>query len=458
MKRFTLISLFVVIAVMIVAVFPAAAQLGDTDVSSFTVQNVSDDTATVSVTFIAEDGSTYVPTQLDGETPTAVPNPFTLSAGASQQVYVPSIPVSELPSGRYAVVISADFQVVAQAGVAGTGSLRFSGSYVGFSGGDTTTYIPSIAYNLAGWYSMISVQNVGADPADITVTLNCVNGATGTLSEADVPSMASVTWALKNEIPTGFTASTVCDGSAVVDGGGMEVVAVNNQNKPATGATNTFEAAAQGADVLYVPSLSNDFSGWNSALTIQKLGAGPTTVTVSYDDGDPDDTCNLTDAAPSCKLYMPNVHNQVGRFSAIIESDNAMQLLAVAGSTKAADGWSGATSAVAGGSETVAVPNVSKNYYGWKSAVNCQNVGGVSTTLNVAYSGYAGDAYDTASLGVGESVQIQVFSESFLPDGWQGGATITAESGAEVACTVGNSRAGGTPSGDWTSQYNAYNK
>jgi hypothetical protein len=382
-----------------------------------------------------------------------------LADGASQQVYVPNVP--GLASGRYSVMISSNAQVVAQAGVAGTGTTRFSGSYVGFASGAQTAYIPSIAFNSFGWYSMITVQNIGSDVTDVTVAFSCLDGTTGTLSETDVPAYASVTWALKDVTPSGFTSSTECDGSAVVTSTAQPVVAVNNQNKPTTGATNTFEAASVGGDTLYVPQLSNDFFGWNSALTIRKLNAGSTTVTISYDDGDPNDTCNLTDAAPTCKLYMPNFHNQDGRFAATITSTGGMPLLAVAGSTKASAGWSGGTSAALAGSGEVAIPNVSKAYYGWKSAINCQNVGSVGTSMNVSYSGYEGDAYNTASVPAGGSVQIQVFNETFLPSSWQGGATVTANaSGGEIVCTVGNSNPDKALDlqGDWTSQYNAYNK
>lgn len=460
MKRVRLLSVLTLLATLLLVVVPVSAQLGDTDVSSFTVQNVHGSEVTVNVRFIAEDGTSYTPDELNA-TGTLL-NPFTLADGASQQVYVPDIPATQLPPGRYAVEISASGAIVAQAGVAGTGTIRFSGSYVGFSTGSTTTYLPSIAFNFAGWYSMISVQNLGEDPADVTVSITCADGTTGTLTRDDIPAKASYTWALKSVTPTGFTGSTVCDGSAEITSD-QPIVAVNNQNKPNTGATNTFEGAAAGADTIYVPSLSNSYSGWNSALTIRKLGAGSTTVTVSYDDGDPDDVFTLTDARPSQKLYMPDYHDQTGRFGATITSSGGMELLAVVGTTKASEGWSGATSGVLAGtgSNAVAIPNVSKNYYGWISAINCQNVGSVATTLNVQYAGYAANAYDTPSFSPGGSTQILVFNESFLPDGFQGGATITANAtGAEIACTVGNSnpnRAATTP-GDWTSQYNAYNK
>ncbi|MBU0512074.1 MAG: hypothetical protein KKD28_00390 [Chloroflexi bacterium] len=460
MKKTKVLSIFLALALLLVAVIPASAQLGDTDVSSFTVQNVSGGSTDVTVTFYAEDGTPYTPTQLDADG--LIANPFTLADGASQQVYVPSIPEAQLPSGRYAVVISSTGQVVAQAGVAGTGSIRFSGSYIGFSAGASPTYLPSVAFNFASWYSMISVQNLGTSAADVVVTITCADGNVGTLTQNGVPANASYTWALKNTTPTGFTASTQCDGSAEITAN-QPIVAVNNQNKPTTGATNTFEGAPTGAGTIYIPSLSNDFAGWNSALTIRKLSAGTTTVTVVYNDGDPNDVFDLTDASPSKKLYMPTDHVAAGRFGATITASGGGQLLAVVGTTKG--GWSGATSGVLDGSSSgeVAIPNVAKAYGGWKSAINCQNVGATATTLHVEYAGYAANAYDTiTSLNAGDSVQIAVFNEAFLPNtGWQGGATITANAaGALIACTVGNSNPdkAATNPGDWTSQYNAYNK
>jgi len=128
MKRFTLASLLVILAVLLVAVFPAAAQLGDTDVSSFTVQNVGADDASVSIVFVEEDGDQIVPTELSG----GQTNPFTLGVGESFEVYVPGIPDTQLPSGRYSVVISADQQIVAIANLIGQGTINFNGRVINF--------------------------------------------------------------------------------------------------------------------------------------------------------------------------------------------------------------------------------------------------------------------------------------------------------------------------------------
>ena len=454
MKYIKYISVLVLLIVMAAVAVPVSAQLGDTDTSSFTVQNVSGGTANITVVFYAENGTTYQPADLGGGTT----NPFALADGASKQIVVSNIPVAQLPSGRYSVVISSDALVVAQAGLAGSGTRHFNGSYISSTIGATTVYIPSVAYNFYGWYGMITVQNLGSSPANVTVTFNCLGGGTGTLTQNGIPSMASYTWALKDVVPTGFTTGTICDGSAVVTSG-QAIAAVNNQNQPSTGATNTFEGAISGGNPLYAPNVSNNYFGWNSNLTIMKLSAGNTTVTVSYSDGDPDDICNLTDAAPACKLYQPSYHSVAGRYGATINATGGAQLLAIAASTKGA--WSGATAAVSSGTAAVAIPNVSKASYGWNSAINCQVIGGGATTLHVSYAGYEGSAYNTASLNIGDSIQIQVFSESLLPASWTGGATITANNAsADIACTVGNSNAEKSAlfPGDWTSQYNAYNK
>ncbi len=326
MKHMRFLGILITLVVVFVSVIPVSAQLGDTDTSTFTVQNVSGGSADVTVTFFNEAGTSFVPTDLGSGTT----NPFTLADGASKQVNVALIPLAQLPSGRYSLVITSTAQVIAQAGLAGSGTRRFGGAYSAFATGATTVYIPSAAFNYFGWYSMISVQNLGTLPADVTVTITCTTGTTGTLTQLDIPSMSSYTWALKNVTPTGFTGATVCDGSAIVTSD-QNVVAVNNQNNPSTGATNTFEASYSGGNPVYVPSLSKNYFGWNSNLTIAKLDAGDTTVTVSYSDGDADDICNLTDAVPFCKLLQSSTHGPAGRYSATITASPSRQLMAIVG-------------------------------------------------------------------------------------------------------------------------------
>jgi len=451
-------AIMALIMIFVLAV-PVSAQLGDTDVSSITIQNVSSVNATVTVTFVSESGFVYTPTQLDNLTPTAFPNPFTLVPNQSRQIYVPNVPAAQLPTGRYSVVISSTEQVVAVAGVAGMGTRRFSGSYSGFSAGASQVYLPSTAFNYFGWYSMISIQNLGSAPANVTVTITCSTGLVGTLQVSGVPEMASHTFALKNTTPTGFTGATVCNGSALVTSTNSQpIAAVDSMSKPSTGSTNTFEASAVGFQKLYVPSLSTAFFGWNSSLTIRKLVSGSTTVTIDYSDAEPNDTCNLTNATPACQLYLPTHHPSPGLYGATITSSPANQLLAVVGTTK--DTLSGAYKGFGSGSGVVKVPEVTKYYFNWITSVTCQNVSSTATTLNFSYQGFP--AYNhPETLTEGEAIQVFVPNEAFLPVGYQGGLTVSANAaGAEIACIVSHNNPSNLSitSGDWATYYNAFNQ
>lgn len=452
-------SIVLVFTLLFVFTITANAQLGDTDTSSFAVQNISgSDGVSVTIQFIAEDGTAYTPTDLGG----GLTNPFTLNDSESKMINVGDIPSAQLPSARYSVVISSTGEVVAVASLAGEGTNRFTGGYSSFSSGATTTYLASTAYQWYGWYSMISVQNLGSAPADVTLTINCSNGTgtTGTLTQLDIPSMASHTFVLKNEIPAGFTSSTTCIGSAEITSD-EPVVVVNNQNVPALGYTNTFEGFPGGFDKVYVPNLSTNYYGWVSALNVIKLGSGSTTVTIDYDDSEPNDTCNLTDSTPSCQLYMPTFHPTTGRYGAKITSSPSMELLVSVGGSHTG-GNSGAYVGVNSGSGSVAVPIAMKRYFNWVTAINCQNVSTTPTTINFAYQGYPGDAYNhSTTLSEGDSLQVYVPNEAFLPDGYFGGVIVTANAaGAEISCVVGTSIEAGvtTTPGDWTYQYNAFGK
>jgi len=455
-KIFSIVFIFTLLFVLTI---PANAQLGDTDTSSFAVQNVSgNDGVSVTIKFIAENGTEYSPTDLGG----GLSNPFTLDDGESKLINVEDIPSAQLPSARYSLVVSSTDKVVVVASVAGDGTKRFTGSYSGFSTGATTTYLASTAYQWYGWYSMISVMNLGSGPADVTVTINCSNGTgtTGTLTQLDIPSLASHTFVLKSEVPTGFTSSTTCIGSSKITSD-ENVVVVNNQNVPTLGSTNTFEGFPGGFDKVYVPNLSTNYYGWVSALNVIKLGSGSTTVTIDYDDSEPNDTCNLTDTTPSCQLYMPAVHPTSGRYGAKITSSPSMELLVSVGGSHSA-GNSGAYVGVNSGSESVAIPIAMKRYYNWVSAINCQNVSTTPSTLHFVYQDYPGDAYNhPTTLNEGDSIQVYVPTETFLPDGYFGGVIVSANTaGAEISCVVGTSIEAGitTTPGDWTYQYNAIGK
>lgn len=467
MKKFVyLIALVIISLALAISVFPAKAQLGDQDGSNITIQNISTSTATVLVTFVSETGTTYTPTNLGG----TLTNPFTLAQGENKLIYVPNIPSAQLPSGqRYSVVVSSDAPVVATVGVFSNGTRHFHGIYSGFSAGATTVYLANVAYNYSGWYALISVQNIGSAPADITVNISCTNPAStvtsGTLSVTDLPVNASKTWALKNTLPSGagWSTSSVCQGSAEITSD-QPIVAVNNQHIPANGKTNSYEAFGSGSLKVFVPNLLHNFSNWNSGINIVKIGSGSTNVTVTFNDGSPNAGCALSDATPSCHLYMPAVHTPSGTsFGATIDSDTLPIIVNVGQGQSTYATQSGYMGFADGsGSASVFAPLVTKFYSGWVHQINCQNIGTVATSLTFTFQGYEATPYAPGTvLNAGDTLKVYVPSVAFLPSGYNGGVTVNATNGsAKIACTVGGTNIGNQPTvpGDWGVQYNAFNQ
>lgn len=451
MKNYKTLTILAIVAMLFVAVIPASAQLGTTDISSFTVQNVDTVDATVTVHFYEEDGTAWTPTELNS----LQPNPFVLTPGESWEVYMPGIPDAQLPDGRYSVVIESTARVVTIANLVGQGTVNFNGSYSGFDMGALDFYLPGVVFNYYGWYSMISVQNVGTGAADIDVTITCSDGTVGTLSADGVPANAAYHFDLETMTPVGFTSGTVCNGSAVIEGTDA-IVVVDNQSVPANGNTQSYSGVAAGTQTVFIPALYNAYYGWNGSLNIQKLGVGDTTVTVTYSDAG-SSTCNLTDAAPACLLYMPTVHPGTGYFGATITNSAGLDLMVI---TNAANGRQAQTyNGIGGGTGAVGIPSVMKAYYGWNTSFTCQNIGSTTTTLEVVYDGYAGNAYDTVALDPNDTIEVVTANEAFLPAGHVGGATVTANTvGSTIACIVNFNNAGLMATGDWSMSYNAFNK
>jgi hypothetical protein len=451
MKKYISISILTLLAMLLAVVSPAFAQLGQTDVSSFTIQNVDSTPATVTVIFYDEAGTQITPNPLNG----GKANPFTLAPGESWEIYVPGIPAAQLPTGRYSVVIQSDARVATIANLLGEGDVNFNGSYSGFSESAPTFYLPGVVFNYYGWYSLISAQNVGNAAADITLTITCENGAVGTLTATGVKPFASHHFVLKTTTPTGFTASTKCNGSAVITSA-SDIVVTDNQSVPTAGNTQSYSGVSSGSPTVFIPALYTGYYGWNASLNIQKLGAGATTVTVTYSNAGTS-TCALTDTKPSCLLYMPTEHPAKGYFGATITASLPLMVIANAANSDKAQTYNGVVS----GSMSVGVPSVMKSYYNWNTSFTCQNVGSTTTSLHVLYSGHDASAYDTAALAPGETKEVVQASESFLPAGYQGGATITANTAAsEIACIVNfnNKTMMDSTVGDWSMSYNAFNK
>jgi hypothetical protein len=357
--------------------------------------------------------------------------------------------------------------VIATANLAGQGTVNFNGTYSGFSEGSNTFYLADFMYNYYGWYSVVTVQNVGTVDTDLDVEITCTLPAAGKpatnpghFTVTGLKAGASVTFDTKSAIPTGWVSTDKCSGSVKVTSTAAPVVAVETSTIPTTGDTQSFNGETGGYTSLYLPLLYNSYYGWVSSINVRKLDAGATNAKITFSDGE-EVTCALTDEQPSCMKYLPAVLTGKGLLSATVTSDTGNHLLAIGNAgTITGNHQAASYNAVPNGSTSVNVVSVFKWYYGWVSSTTCQNIGAEATKLVVTYDGYP--AYTTTNaVDPGKTMQIYQPSETFLPNKYYGGMNVSVEAGknASLSCVVAyenKTNIANKLTGDWSMANNTF--
>lgn len=461
-------KLAILVMLTLVIAAPAYAQLSDTDNSTFSIQNLGGADATIDVTFYEEDGTSWHPDPVL----VGVSNPFTLGPGAKQDIYMPAVPT--LPDGRYSVVIESTEPVAVVANLLGentTHTTYYNGSYSGMDAGAGTIYFPSTQYEFYNWNSLMSVQNTTPDP--ITADLYIYDGAgvQAAHQQQTLPAFSSYHWDLETG-GAGLGLTAGLNGSAKVVCSG-NCVGTDNQTA-AGGYTQSYNAFIGGAQTLYAPSLYTDFYTWGASLKVQNIGAGDTTVGVTYvvEGGatctPPNQTVHpnqaLTHYLPTdwatwgCDVSAPATNKIIG---AVVTSsaEDVVAVVNAANPAKQAQTYN----AFDAGTGTVGLPVVMNQFYGWDTSVVCQNLDNtLAATVTYSYSGGvgcpAGPVYPGCTLTLNPQEAKPIYQPADL-DGTTGGygMTVTA-TGAPVACIVnethpGNQAAG---TGDWSMSYNGF--
>jgi len=462
---------------ILVLALPAYAQLGDTDNSSFVIQNLGTNAATVTVIFYTEAGVPSTPNPLlpgpDGTCGTGddIANPFTLATMAKQEVNVSR--VCGLGDGRYSVVIESTEPSAVIANLIGAtnsaDSPWYNGSYSGFDMGATTVYYPSTQYAFYGWNSLMSIQNTTASAISADVTIyNAAGTAVGTKNYPSIPAFSSVHLDLELE-GAGLGLPANLNGSAKVACSGA-CVGTDNQTVGGGGLTQSYSAFLGGERTLYAPSLYDNFWSWNGSLKVQNIGTSATNIDVIYyyPGGSCDPAAELIQPGQALYHYLPGawagwgcsaaaVQNKI--IAAVITSDVEDVVGVVNAANPAAQAQT--YSAFGEGANTVGLPVIMNKYYGWDTAFVCQNLDAVNTaTVTYAYSPaatcaqYAGCTF---TLAPGEAKQV--YQPADLGAGVTGLKAVTVTStGGQVACianeTLGANQTG--TMGDWSMSYNGF--
>jgi hypothetical protein len=417
MKALKILALAVLMVVMVV---PFAGAQTITWNSSFTVVNLGTADATVDVTFYNEAGASFHPDPLvPGGTP--LPNPFVLAPGGST-IVVMAFASSDLPDGRYSVVLSADQPIVAIANLAGAdGTINYNGSYSGMEDiGQVSMYLPSVSKAYYDWNSHLSVQNLTGSAMDITIEFYAGTPATVTQVMQSVPAYSS--W--HYDVSTDPVLPTMYNGSAKVVAAGPVAVVNNdfNQNPAIAGANQVYNGLAQGNTDLYCPGLYDNFIGvWIASLNVQNIGSADAHVTYFYSDG-MTETAVIGPNAANLIVYNTGAHAG-GTFSAHVQGDQPLVAVANANAGTASQTYE----CFIAGANDIRTPLTMKSFVGmFNTGVQVQNIGSATTNACIAYENYEATPTCTDIPANGTWI-FYTPGESYLPAGFSGSAAVTAD-------------------------------
>lgn len=263
------------------------------------------------------------------KTGAAVGAPFTntIKPGASLVTTLSNL--AALPSGNATGIFSA--KVTSDQPLAGVANVwtgakygEFS-NYNAFTGGSTQAVVPALYKNYYNFVSSLTVQNLGAANAAVTITYSNGTTATATLT----PGQAMEFYQPNDPaLPSGNSAG-VFSAKITADQPVVALVNIEDKNK---GLLASYNGATAVTETVLCPVVMKEFYGWFSAQTVQNVGTLATNVTITYANGmtrtfngvDPNETINIIELTNAGSV-LPGTSS----LAASITSSNGQPLVAV---------------------------------------------------------------------------------------------------------------------------------
>jgi hypothetical protein len=445
-------ALYLVIAVALMAILPAAA-LGQVSYDTgILIQNVGTADADITVYYYtsADDGGGLADSQA-----------YTIPMGGSVTIY----PIDPAAPFNGSVVIESTEPIVAIANELGDYP-TYGASYEGFDMGSTEVVLPNIQSDNNGFDSWFNVQNAGAATANVTITYTPEAGysaappETCTLGVGEACTLDQSGWTLGQWV-----------GGAKVTSDEPVVASVNIVHGPGDWGMSSYSGfTGSGSPTAVLPNIMNANANYWSGINVTNGGAAATDITLSFtpEAGYPaiaDIVFPAVGPGETIVQLMPGATS--GAWVGSVEVDGGGEnifsivntLNTVAGEVAA---WKGFDPAMA--TDTVVMPAILSDGEGYPFFTGFQvvNLAGTATDITVSYGANTGGTFapadETGTIPAGGSLVFLQNGGAWAGHKYIGSATITNTDGAPMLAIVNEIAPSLFGAGEATNSYNAFNQ
>lgn len=444
MKKIFSIALVALLSVLFFHSGAVFAQISTYD-SAFQVQNLSDSTATIAITFYDQTGAVHATVN-----DTITPN--------GSNTYAP-LPAAVQSGFDGSVVISSDQPVAAIANVIGDGTQ--GASYSGLDGGAPSVALPIIARDFFGINTWFNVQNTGASATSVTISYS---GKPSCNQTATIQPGAAATF----EQETHSCLGSGYNGAATVSAPGGEVAATALQ-VAGSGlyAYNGFSGGGSTSPVM--PLITSNFFKIHTGIQVQNTGTQSTNVTITYTpSGSIGTQCTETATIPAGSpatftinafSFGPSANTTCTFKQAFVGSaqvtgnSTSQPLVAIVNQTNTTSFGSAYNAFDPTTATGKAVMPLIMNDFGIFTGYSIVNVG-TSATVTCTYSGLDASHNKVATLASGQPMDVQTNNANGFPK-YIGSGTCTATSGGALLGVVNQAS---SAKGDNVLTYEAFNQ
>jgi hypothetical protein len=206
-------------------------------------------------------------------------------------------------------------------------------------------------------------------------------------------------------------------------------------------AGGSYRYESTGANIVYLPLLNKNNSGFNTWFTVQNLGAGVANIQVRYSDGTEAAASLAKDKAHTFYQAQENHTQQV--FAGTVTSDQPVFVFAIQESANIIFSYAG----FASGATNPVFPLINVNNAGYVTGLQIQNIGEQATTVEISYTpsvaGTPCKETQTIGAGLATTFALAAFenganSDCAAKQTFVGSAQVTSNSANQPLAGIGN--------------------